>query len=628
MNEILKEVMKYIPEDAEITESGFEAANIILYTKNKEFFLNPNSKIKDIVDRVKKRIELRPDSSLLMDEEKAEKEIRKLVPEDAGLSNIIFDEPRSKVILEAEKPGIAIGKAGEVLIEIKKKTFWVPLVRRTPPIRSPIIEKIRKVLYENADYRRKFLNRVGERIYGGWTNEKKDEWIRVTILGAGRQVGRSCILLQTPESSILMDCGIDVSAQDEKDAYPMLDSPEFNINKLDAIIATHAHTDHVGFIPYLYKMGYKGPVYFTQPGRDIASLMALDYISVAQKQGRTTIFSSTDIKEMVKHSITIDYGEVTDVTPDIRVTFYDAGHTLGSAMIHLNIGNGLHNLIYTGDYLYETSNLLSAAETRFPRLETLIMEATYGGQNDLYPNRKEAEEILYKTIKETLARGGKVLMPVLGTGRAQEIMIIIEKGIRNGILDKIPVYVQGIVWDITAIHTAYPDFFNATIRKLIFHKDQNPFLNEIFKQVGSRKEMDQVLEGGPCVILATSGMMVGGASVEYFKELADNPKNTIVFSSYLGPGSLGRRISEGEKEFNIDGKEIKMKMEVAAIRGFSGHSPRDKLLSFVRHLDPKPKKIILLHGENSKCLELASVLHKTFRVETNAPKNLEAIRIK
>ena len=628
MNEILKEVMKYIPDDAEISDSGFEGANIILYTKNKDFFLNPNSAIKDIVDRVKKRIELRPDPSLLMDEEKAEKEIRKLIPEEAGLSNVIFDEPTSKVILEAEKPGVAIGKSGEVLIEIKKKTSWVPLVRRNPPIRSLIIEKIRKVIYENADFRRKFLNKIGERIYGGWTNEKKDEWIRITILGAGRQVGRSCLLLQTPESRVLLDCGIDVSAQNEEDAYPMLDVPEFDITKLDAVIATHAHTDHSAFIPYLYKMGYKGPVYFTLPGRDISALMALDYISVAQKQGRKTIFSSTDIKEMVKHSITLEYGEVSDITPDIRITFYDAGHTLGSAMVHFNIGNGLHNLLYCGDFLYETSNLLSMAETQFPRLETVIMEATYGGSNDIYPSRRDAEELLYKTIKETIARDGKVLMPVLGTGRAQEIMVIIERAVRNGTLDKIPVYIQGIVWDITAIHTAYPDFFNSTVRKLIFHKDENPFLNKIFKQIGSRKEMEEVLNGGPCVILATSGMMVGGASVEYFKELADNPKNIIVFSSYLGPGSLGRKINDGERNFNIDGKEIKMKMEVAAIRGFSGHSTHERLLSFVRHLTPSPKKIILVHGESSRCLELASTLHKTFRIETNAPKNLEAIRIR
>jgi len=628
MNELLKEVLKYVPESAEIVESGFEGANIILYTKNKEFFLNNGEVIKNIVEAVKKRVELRPHESLLMEEEKSEKEIKKLIPEEAGLTNIIFDLPRSKVILEASKPGVAIGKEGDLLKEIKKKTSWVPLVRRTPPIRSQIIEKIRKVIYESTEFRRKFLNGVGERIYGGWTNQKKDEWIRVTFLGAGRQVGRSCLLLQTPESRVLLDCGIDVAAQDPDDAYPMLDCPDFDISKLDAVIITHPHTDHVAFVPYLFKMGYEGPVYFTLPGRDIASLMALDYISVSQKENRKVIFSSTDIKEMVKHSITLEYDEVTDITPDIRVTFYDAGHTLGSAMVHINIGNGLHNLLYTGDMNYETSNLLSSAVTRFPRLETMIMEATYGGSNDNYPSRREAESVLMNIIKATIERDGKVLMPVLGTGRAQEIMVIIDKMFRNGSLEKIPVYVQGIVWDITAIHTAYPDFFNSNVRKMVFHKDENPFLNENFKRVGSKQEMQDVLNSGPCVILATSGMLVGGASLEYFKELADNQKNSIIFTSYLGRGSLGRKINDGEREFNLDGKQISMKMEVAGIRGFTGHSTRERLMSFVRHLNPKPKKIILVHGDNANCLDLASNLHKMFRIETNAPKNLEAVRIR
>jgi len=140
MNEILKEVLKYIPKDAEVVEPGFEGANIILYTKSKEFFLNNSDVIKSIVDAVKKRVELRPSESLLMEEEKAEKEIKKLIPEDAGLTNVIFDIPRSKVILEASKPGLAIGKSGEILKEIKKKTFWIPIVRRTPPIKSQITD--------------------------------------------------------------------------------------------------------------------------------------------------------------------------------------------------------------------------------------------------------------------------------------------------------------------------------------------------------------------------------------------------------------------------------------------------------------------------------------------------------
>jgi len=627
MVNILKEVLKDVPESAEISDSGFEGANIVLYTKNKEFFLNNNGTLKEIVDKIKKRVELRPDPSIILEEGKAEEIIRKEIPSEAGEVEINFDHQRSIVVIEAEKPGIAIGKGGEVLKSIKEKTFWVPIVKRKPAIRSVIIEKIRKVLFENNDYRKKFLDKVGHRIYDGWIREKKDEWVRLSFLGAARQVGRSCFLLQTPESRILLDCGVDISS--EKEPFPYLDAPEFDIEQLDAIILSHPHTDHAALIPYLYKMGYKGPVYCTEPTRDISALLCLDYIGIANKENKKSIYSSTDIKEMVKHTITLNYEEVTDVTPDVRLTFYNAGHVLGSSLVHLHIGNGLHNFLYCGDLNYETSNLLSSASTRFPRLETVMIEATYGGKDDNPPSRKESEEELVKIVKETVEKKGKVLIPVLGVGRAQEVMVIIEKLIKSGQMERVPIYVQGLVWDITAIHTAYPDYFNNIVKKLIFHRDQNPFLSDIFKHIAGQKEMKEVLEGGPCVILATSGMLNAGASVEYFKELASDERNSLIIVSYQGPGTIGRRVQNGEKEIAFDTNNIvPVNLSIHTLSGFSGHSSRKQLLNFVHRLDPKPKKIIIVHGESSKCLDLASTIHKLERIETVAPKNLEVIRIR
>ena len=633
MADILEEIMKFIPDKSKISDSYFEGANIVLYTKDREFLLDNNGIIKAIVDAIKKRVELRPDPAITMEIESAEKTIREIIPKEAGEINVLFDTQRSLVTIEVEKPGIAIGKQGEILKEVKKKTFWVPIIRRTPPIRSKIIENINHVLYENSDYRKKFLNKVGKRIYGGWTKGRVDEWVRVSFLGAGRQVGRSCLFLQTPESKILMDCGINVAAQSNEEMFPLLEAPEFKIEELDAVIISHSHVDHVAFLPYLYKMGFTGPTYMTLPTRDIAALLCLDIINIAQKEANKPIYSSTDIKNMVKHTISLDYGEVTDITPDVRLTFYDAGHKLGSALCHLHIGNGLHNLVYTGDFLYENSNLLSAACTRFPRLETIIMESTYGGKKDTPPTRRECELFFTDIIKKTLDRGGKVLVPVLGSGRAQEIMVILDKLVKEGTLPKIPVYVQGLVWDITAIHTAYPDFFNSRVKKMIYHKDENPFLNEMFMRVGSRKEMQDVVEEkGPCVILATSGMLTGGSSLEYFKMLADNPKNAIVLTCYQGPGSIGRRLEDGEKKINfVSGNRQEVhdvNLDVHVIHGFSGHSNRTQIMNFVHNLDPRPKKIILVHGESSKCLELASDLHKMLRIETLAPKNLEAVRLR
>jgi uncharacterized protein len=632
MADILAEIKSKLPPQAEVSGTAFEAANIIVYTKNKEFFLDNKGKVRELVNEFKKRIELRPDPSMCIDMEVAEKIIKEILPEECVIGLITFDPQRSRVIIEAEKPGVVIGKSGEILQTIKKKTMWVPLIKRTPAIRSKIIENIRCVLYENNDFRKKFLNDVGRRIYSGWIRGKKNEWVRLSFLGAGRQVGRSCLYLQTPESRVILDCGIDVAAKAEQ-MYPHFDIPEFKVNEIDAVIISHAHLDHSSMTPLLIKYGYKGPIYCTAPTRDIMALLALDYISIGYKEIKNPPFGITEVKQMVKQTICLGYNEVSDITPDIRITFYNAGHILGSAMTHLHIGNGLHNLLYTGDMLYDYSNLLARAVTKFPRLETVIIEGTYGAKIDLPPSRKECEDQLIGIITNTIKEGGKVLLPVLGVGRSQEIMVILERSMRDGHIPKVPIYIQGLVWDVTAIHTAYPDYFNSNVKRQIFFENKNPFLSEVFNRVGSQKEMRQVIDSGdPCIILATSGMLAGGASVEYFKNLSPNPKNAMVLTCYQGKGSLGRRIQDGEKEISFPtgantSEVVKVKCPIHTIKGFSGHSSRPQLMAFLKNCEPKPRRVITNHGESSKCLDLASSVHKMMRIETSVPRNLDAIRL-
>jgi uncharacterized protein len=627
--DILKTITEKLP--GLVNEASFEGANIVVYTDNEKFFTEGDSKIKEIVNELKKRIELRCSQKILKPQEEVEKLIKQSVPDEAEVTSIMFDPHRSVVVIEAKKPGLVIGKQGSILNQLKKESLWAPVVQRSSAIQSKITENIRSVLYANNNYRRRFLNNVGKKIYQDWNPDKVDEWVRLTFLGSGRQVGRSAILLTTPNSKILLDCGIDV-ASTGKDKFPYFDVPEFDVQQIDAVVISHAHLDHVGLLPYLYKMGFDGPVYMTPPTRDIAALVSLDFIGVAYKQASTPLFSSTDIKEMVKHAVCLDYNEVTDITPDVRLTFYNAGHALGSAMVHLNIGNGLHNFLYSADTKYGKSRLLDAAGTNFPRLESMMIESTYGSKNDILPPRKDSEEQLLEIIKKTIDRKGKVLIPELGLGRAQETMLIIEDAIKTGKLPKIPVYIDGIIWDINAIHTAYPDFLSTNVRGLIF-QDKNPFVSDIFTRVGSPSERKNVVEGGPCVVLATSGMMMGGASVEYFREFAGNKNNSITFVCYQGVGSLGRQIQEGMKDTIMatnDGKEeaVKIELEVNTVTGFSAHSGRNQLLSFVGNTRPKPKRIIINHGEVSKSLDLASTLYKLNRVETNVPRNLETLRLK
>jgi KH/beta-lactamase-domain protein len=632
-SEIIKEILKFIPE-GKISDVNFEGANIVLYTKKKDFFLDNGGIIKGIVDQIKKRIELRPDPSICMEREKAEKTIKKIIPEEAKLGNIIFDQQRSIVIIEAEKPGLVIGKDGELLQEIRKKTLWVPIIRRTPSIRSQLIENIREVLYQNNDYRRKFLHKTGERIYNGWLRrQKKEEWIRVTYMGSAREVGRSCILLQTPESRVLLDCGINAGADTPETMYPYLEAPEFNISQLDAVIVSHAHLDHSALIPYLFKFGYRGPVYCTPPTRDMMALLQLDFVKIQRDEGgKEPMYNSDDVREMVKHTITLEYDEVADITPDVRITLYNAGHILGSAMVHLHIGNGLHNLLYSADTKYARTSLLSPAVTQFPRLETLMIESTYGGKDNVMPPPFEADELLGQIITDTIKRKGKVLVPVLGSGRAQEVIVLLERLIREKKMAEVPIYVDGMVWDVTAIHTAYPEYFNSEVRQQIFTKDNNPFLMPNLKRVGSAKERQQLIEETEsCVILATSGMLVGGPSVHYFKALAGNERNSLVFTSYQAEGSLGSRVQRGEREFvfrnGTQNEVVSVKMEIAKLE-ITGHSDRKELMNFVARLNPRPKKILINHGENSRALNFASSIHNQYKIETIAPRNLDALRIK
>ncbi len=614
----------------DISEANFEGANIVLYTKNANFFREGESQIKEIVNEIKKRIELRADTDILMPEEETEKEIRKIIPEEAELTQIIFDHHRSIVVIEAKKPGMVIGKQGSILDDIKRKTLWTPQVQRASAIKSRITESIREVLYANNNYRRKFLDSIGKKIYKEWNPEKIEEWVRITFLGSGRHVGRSCLLLQTPNSKILMDCGINVAGQGT-DKFPYFDISEFDINQIDAVIITHAHLDHVGLLPYLYKMGYRGPCYMTQPTRDIAALLNLDFIGVAYKQAVKPLFSSSDVSEMVKHSICLNYHEVTDIMPDVRLTFYNSGHCLGGSLVHLNIGNGLHNLVYMGDYKYGNTRLLDPAIATFPRVESIITESTYGAKEDILLPRKETEEKFMEIVNEALKKGGKVLIPELGLGHSQEAVLRVEEAIRTGLLPKVPMYIDGMIWDINAIHTAYPDFLSSKIRSQIF-QDNNPFTSEIFSRVGSPQERRQVVEGGPCIVIATSGMLQGGASVEYLKNFADNPDNLMILSCYMGPGSLGRAIQDGERVVEIDDEGIKrrveIKMRIEFLKGLSPHAGRNEIMAYFNNIKPRPKRIIINHGEISKCLDLASSLYKLTHSETNVPRNLETIRLR
>jgi KH/beta-lactamase-domain protein len=630
LRDIKGKVRGVIPPSIDVSDVEFEGALIVIYTKHPDKFAKNEELIKQLAKLLQKRIVVRPDSSVITDIDTAEKKIKKIIPKDAEITNIYFLPEVGEVTIEAIKPGVAIGKQGTLLNEIRKTINWSPKIVRTPPIQSKTVKEIRGYLRSMSEERKEILRKVGRRLHRGASNGEK--FVRVTALGGFRQVGRSCSLLHTQDSKIMIDCGVDVSSES---TTPYLHLPEvLPFETLDAVVITHAHLDHSGLVPLLYKYGFDGPIYCTAPTRDMSTLLQMDYLKVAAADGKKIPYSAENIRDMIKHCITIDYGDTTDITPDVRLTFHNAGHILGSAIAHFHVGEGLYNIAFSGDVKYERTWLFNPAINRFPRLEAIFMEATYGGKEDFQPSRQEATERLNDIIQSTIKRKGKLLIPVFAVGRSQEVMIVLENLVKSKKIPKIFVYLDGMIWEATAIHTAYPEYLNNKLRAQIFQQGENPLLSEIFKRVDSNEMRQDIINNHPesCVVLATSGMMNGGPVMEYFKQWAQDKKNTIAFVGYQAEGTLGKRIQKGWEEIplNVGGniENVKMKMKVETCDGFSGHSDRRQLLNYVNNMSPRPERIIFGHGEESKCLDISSTVHKRYNVNTIALHNLETTRFR
>jgi len=634
LEKIKKEIRDYLPDDIQIQNIEFEGPEIAVYSKGDSHgadveLIQQSNILKELAKKMRKRIVIRWNVDKRMDPAETEKYIRNLVGEEAEISTIEFDHTRGEVIIESGKPGIVIGKKGVNLKEIRANTFWQPRTIRTPPLTSRTIQLIRGMLAKERQTQKDILLRIGKRIHRPIMY--KDLNVRMTALGGFREVGRSSILMQTKDSNILIDCGLNVG--NPRDRFPYFSLPEFNIRDLDAVIVSHAHLDHCGMVPYLFKYGYRGPVYSTLPTRNLSTMLQLDFVQICEREGSSPPYSKRDVKNTVLHTIPLSWGKVTDIAPDIKLTLHNSGHILGSSMIHLHFGKGGYNFVYTGDFKFQKTRLLERANIKFPRVEALVVESTYGGPQDRIPSRQESERELRQIINSTVKKGGKVLIPVLAVGRAQELIIVIEEFISKGMIEQVPIFLDGLISEATAIHTANPDFLSSDLREKILHQGKNPFLSDFFTTVNTYEERRDVLTGGPCVILATSGMLIGGPSVYYLKHLAENSDNSLIFVSYQVRGTLGNRIQRGFKEFQyVDEKGrtqlVKSNLNIFTLEGFSGHSSRSQISQFMRRIQPRPKMIITNHGEESKCISLSTMIHKKLRKATKSPKNQETVLLK
>jgi len=438
--DIEEKIIKMLPGEARVTRIEFEGPHVTIYSLNPGYIMSNSDLVKALAKELKKHIIIKGDEKARLPKDEAERVIKKVVTDGGNeIDKIYFNDQLGDVYVYLKRPQLIKGLEKVILSE----TGWRPIVIPTALDMSKglprdDIDAVNNVETIMGKDRAEFLRSIGLRIHR--LPIYRNEYVKVTCLGACFEVGRSALLIETSESRVLLDAGVKPGGS--LDEAPFLDI--IDVDNLDAVVISHAHLDHIGMLPYLYKYGYRGPVYMTEPTKYLMEILLSDYIDLSSERGYS-YYGLSELASTLYHAITVDYGDVTDISPDIKLTLYDAGHEVGSAISHLHIGNGLYNIVYTGDFKYGQSKLLNPAHSVFKRVELLIMESTYGGKDDVQKPREEAETELIQLVNKTLENGGKALIPVFSTGRAQEILLILNEAMQLGKLSKAPIYVDGMV---------------------------------------------------------------------------------------------------------------------------------------------------------------------------------------
>lgn len=624
-------ILRSIPQGARVTKIEYEGPSIAIYTSSPKFLLEQNKKLSALVSAIKKRIVVRTDTSIRKPQAEAQKMLADRVPADADLRGTFFDDAIGEVTLEVKRPWLLMRNPRFNHNQITEEIGWRIRVRKATTTSSSTIQTINSTLRKSSAERVKQLKQIGDDIFRPRLAPKSE--VSLLTLGGFGQVGRSCMLLTTPESRILLDCGVNPGARSTSEAYPRLDWANVTLDEIDAVVIGHAHLDHTGFLPVLCKYGYRGPIYCTEPTLPMMNLIQLDAIKVANAQGKVPLYADRDVRQVMRQAITLPYNTVTDISPDIKLVLANAGHILGSASCHFHIGNGDHNFVYSGDIKFGKSILFEAADWRFPRVETLLIESTYGLKEDIQPSRQEVESAFVDVVNRTLADSGKVLIPIPAVGRAQEIMMVIDHYMKAGKMVEAPVFTEGMISEASAIHEAYPEYLAHELRKKILETDDNPFDSEYFTNIEHGDSRGEAIRAdSPGIILATSGMLEGGPVLEYFKNIAPHPQNKILFVSYQVNGTMGRRVLDGARQVSMMGRggkieAVSINAGIEKLDGFSGHSDYNQLMSFVQKLRPKLRRVLVNHGERRKSENLAANIRRMYRLPAHNPQVQEAVKL-
>jgi metallo-beta-lactamase family protein len=430
--------------------------------------------------------------------------------------------------------------------------------------------------------------------------------VHVTFSGAAREVTGSCHLVTVGEHTVMLDCGLFQGHREESRAKNT--RLPFPPERLSAVILSHAHIDHCGRLPFLTRNGFNGTIWTTAATRDLAAIMLADSAHIQEKdadflrrRGRGAVeplYRQSDIAPMMQQMVGEPYGRTVAVAPGIRATFVDAGHILGSASVILECSEAgsTRRLIFAGDIGRWNQPIIRDPHPPTGGANMIIMESTYGDRD--HPPIEDMRHRLAAIVRETAAKGGRVLIPAFALGRTQELVYDLHELAHAGAIPSIPIYIDSpLAVDATTVFGMHPDVFDKT-EKLV-QRVQDVFRFELVhytRDVADSKALNA--QRGPMIIISPSGMAEVGRILHHLSNGASDPRNAILIVGFQAEHTLGRRIVERRPTLRIFGEEIPLRARVEVLNGYSAHADRAELARWLDAVCATHKApTYLVHGE-------------------------------
>jgi metallo-beta-lactamase family protein len=465
--------------------------------------------------------------------------------------------------------------------------------------------------------------------------------LKLQFLGAARQVTGSQYYVEADGARLLVDCGM---FQERAYLGRNWDPSPLPLGRIDAVLLTHAHVDHCGLAPKLVREGLRAPIFATAPSVDLIELVLRDSAEIQvedaafkrkrhRKEGRRgkypekPLYDLEDVERTLPRLEAVPYEKETKVKDGVSFVFHEAGHILGSAMVEIRFsGNGeSRRLVFSGD-LGRAGKPLVRDPAALAEADYLVMESTYGDRN--HENHGSVDEQLARVVRESVERGGKLIVPIFAIERAQELIYYLDRLLGEERIPAVPVYLDSpMAADVTAVFRRYRDYFDAEAKAWFpegYVPLRFPGLHMVRTQAES-KALNRLRE--PMIIMATSGMCVAGRIKHHLAQYISEPDCTVLFIGYQAEGTLGRQILDGNPEVRIHGRQRLVRARVEQIHGFSGHADREALIRWTDNFRRPPRHTFLTHGEEESSLALSAHLRHQRGWKVTVPEYLKTFEL-